>query len=166
MLTLRGRQCLERADVVLYDYLVNPRILEHAPQAELVCLGRHGCDRVLASSGDQRSARRVGPSGRVVVRLKGGDPAVFGHLAEEVEALRAAGIEYEIVPGVTAASAAASYAGIPLTWRDAASAVAFVTGQEGDDKTKPARLRGPGTVSRHAGVLHGRDHRASTGPPG
>ena len=103
----------------------------HAAKAQLVCLGRHGRDRVLDQAEINTRLVELAQSGQVVVRLKGGDPAVFGHLAEEVEALQAAEVEYQIVPGVTAASAAASYAGIPLTWRDAASAVALVTGQQG-----------------------------------
>jgi uroporphyrinogen III methyltransferase/synthase len=156
LLTLRGRECLQRADVVLYDYLVNPRVLDHAPQAELVCLGRHRYDRVMDQSEINTRLVELALGGRVVVRLKGGDPAVFGHLAEEVEALRAANVEYEIVPGVTAASAAASYAGIPLTWRDAASAVAFITGQEGHDKQSQldfgALARFPGTLVFYMGV--------------
>ena len=92
-----------------------------------------------------------------MVRLKGGDPAIFARLAEEIAALEAAGVPYEIVPGVTAASAASSHAGVPLTDRDEASCVAFVTGQESDDKptTRIARLRGVGEVPRHARVLHG-----------
>ncbi len=156
LLTLRGRQCLERAEVVLYDYLVNPRMLDHAAQAELVCLGRHGRDRVLDQAEINARLIELARGGRVVVRLKGGDPAVFGHLAEEVEALSHAGVEYEIVPGVTAASAAASYAGIPLTSRDAASAVAFITGQEGHDKQTQldytALARFPGTLVFYMGV--------------
>ena len=156
LLTLRGQECLERAEVVLYDYLVNPRVLKHAPQAQLVCLGKHGSDRVLDQAEINLRLVELARAGRVVVRLKGGDPAVFGHLAEEVEALRAANVDYEIVPGVTAASAAASYAGIPLTWRDAASAVAFVTGQEGHDKQSQldyaALARFPGTLVFYMGV--------------
>ena len=85
------------------------------PRAELVCLGRHGRDHLIEQSEINQRLVEWARSGRVVVRLKGGDPAIFGHLAEEVEALAAAGVEYQIVPGVTAASAAAGYAGIPLT---------------------------------------------------
>ena len=117
----------------------------------------------LATSGRQDEINRrlveLAQAGRTVVRLKGGDPGLFGHLVEEVGALRAAGIPYEIVPGITAASAVASHAGIPLTGRDAASAVAFVTGHECDDKEQPLDFGRAGPVSRHAGLLHGRDHR-------
>src|SRR5947207_5521846 len=104
LMTLRGVECLRRADVVLYDYLVNARVLEHARQgAELVCLGRHGQGRILSQ--DDVSARMVAEAraGRCVVRLKGGDPIVFAHAAQEIATLAEAGIPFEIVPGVTTA---------------------------------------------------------------
>ena len=135
LITLRGVECLGRADVVLYDYLVNPRILRHAPlQVERVCLGRHGRDRIVPQT--EINARMVAEAraGRTVVRLKGGDPAVFGRAAEEVAALREAGIPFEIVPGITAALAAGSHAGIAVTHRDLASAVALVTGHQQDEE--------------------------------
>jgi uroporphyrinogen III methyltransferase/synthase len=157
LLALRGAQCLARADVVLYDYLVNPRILAHAPpHAELICLGRHGCDHVWRQDEINRRLVELAQAGRTVVRLKGGDPGLFGHLVEEVGALRAAGIPYEIVPGITAASAVASHAGIPLTGRDTASAVAFVTGHECNDKEQPldfgSLAQFPGTLVFYMGV--------------
>jgi len=157
LLALRGAQCLARADVVLYDYLVNPRILSHAPRhAELICLGRHGCDHVWRQDEIDRRLVELAQAGRTVVRLKGGDPGLFGHLVEEVRALRAAGIPYEIVPGITAASAVASHAGIPLTSRDAASAVALVTGHECNDKDQPldfgSLAQFPGTLVFYMGV--------------
>jgi uroporphyrinogen III methyltransferase/synthase len=130
LITLRGAECLRRADVVLYDYLVNPPVLEHARRgAELVCLGRHGHGRILSQREINDRMVAEARAGRCVVRLKGGDPVVFAHAAEEVTALSAAGIPFEIVPGITAALAAGSYAGIPLTQREGASAVALVTGQ-------------------------------------
>jgi len=135
LITLRGCQCLARADVVLYDYLVNPRILEHArPQAELVCLGRHGRGRIMPQ--EEIDSLLVGHAraGRTVVRLKGGDPVVFAHAAEETAALSEAGVPYEIVPGITAASGCACYAGIPLTHRDYADACVFVTGHVRDGR--------------------------------
>src|SRR4051794_196388 len=90
LLTLRGRQCLERADLVLYDYLVNPRLLMHAAGAEKVCLGRHGHGRIMTQQ--QVNARMIeaARAGRNVVRLKSGDPAVFARAADEIEALQAA----------------------------------------------------------------------------
>jgi uroporphyrinogen III methyltransferase / synthase len=175
LLTLRGRTCLERADLVLYDYLVNPQILEHAPPtARLECLGRHGQGKssaaISADTADRPSGQRIVPqheinrrlvaeaqAGHTVVRLKGGDPAVFARGAEEVEALVSAGIDFEIVPGITVALAAGSYAGIPITHRELASGVALVTGQEGEEKaTAELDYAGlaafPGTLVFYMGV--------------
>ena len=104
LITLRGVECLNRANVVLYDYLVNPDIVGHAPGGcELICLGRHGHDRIW--SHEEINARMIesAGAGKFVVRLKGGDPAVFARGADETEALAAAGIPFEVVPGITAA---------------------------------------------------------------
>ncbi len=158
LVTLRAVECLGRADLVLYDYLVNPQILEHAPEtAELVCLGRHGQGRIVPQEEINRRLVNEARSGRTVVRLKGGDPAVFAQGAEEAETLAAAGINFEIVPGITTALAAGSYAGIPITHRSLASAVALVTGQESDEKQTPgldfdALARFPGTLVIYMGV--------------
>jgi len=137
LLTLRGKECLEQADVVLYDYLANPVLLEHArPEAERIYVGRRG----RGEYGDQKEINRLmiehARAGRVVVRLKGGDPFVFGRGGEEAEAVAEAGLSFEVVPGVTAAVAAPAYAGIPVTHRTLASSVAFVTGHE--DPLKPS----------------------------
>ena len=158
LISLRGVQCLQRAELVLYDYLVNPEILEHVPHdAEVVCLGRHGQGRILPQ--DEINARMVAAAeqGKQVVRLKGGDPSLFARGAEEVGALLQSDIEFEVVPGISAASAAASHAGIPLTHRDWASGVALVTGQERSGKTGrgidyQALARFPGTVVFFMGV--------------
>jgi uroporphyrinogen III methyltransferase/synthase len=166
LITLRGVECLRRADVVLYDYLVNPRILEHASrQAEFVCLGRHGHGRIMPQEAVNELLVAEARSGRTVVRLKGGDPAIFARAAEEIAALVAAGIEFEVVPGITAALAAASYAGVPLTHRDAASAVALVTGHE-CDKRQPALdyaalAAFPGTLVFYMGVTSAEHWTAS-----
>lgn len=158
MLTLRGRDLLARADVVVYDYLVNADILDHArPDAELICRGRHGQGPLLNQQEINQAMVSAGLAGKTVARLKGGDPGVFGHLAEEIDALESAGLAYEIIPGITAALAAASYAGVPLTDRDHASAVALVTGQERPDQTESkldAELlaRFPGTLVYYMGV--------------
>jgi uroporphyrinogen III methyltransferase/synthase len=158
LITLRGVECLHRADLVLYDYLVNPAILRHAKAtAELLCLGHHGTQRCLPQEQINTRMVEAAQAGRVVVRLKGGDPDVFGRSAEEMEALRAAGIAYETVPGVTAALAAAGYAGIPMTHGDHSSALALVTGQERRSK-KNSRLDYqaladfPGTLVLYMGV--------------
>ncbi len=158
LITLRGVQCLGRADVVLYDYLANPSILAHAsPSAELVRIG-HAKGR-WAMPQEEIHARMIDAArqGKTVVRLKGGDPAIFGRVAEESAALTAAGIPFEIVPGVTAALAAAVYAGIPITHGQRASAVAFVTGQERSEKNESqldyeALARFPGTLVFYMGV--------------
>jgi uroporphyrinogen III methyltransferase/synthase len=127
LLTVRGRALLRRADAVLYDYLVNPAVLDVVkPDAALVPAGAPP-NRM---SQDQISAELVrrAKAGETVVRLKGGDPFVFGRGGEEAEALVEAGIPFEVVPGVTAAVASAAYAGIPVTHRAYGSSVTLVTG--------------------------------------
>lgn len=135
LLTLRGKECLERADVVLFDYLANPAILAHVPDhAERLYVGRRGKGKYPAQDEINRLLIERAQGGKTVVRLKGGDPFVFGRGGEEAEALASAGIEFEVVPGVTAAVAAPAYAGIPVTHRTLASTVTFVTGHEDPDK--------------------------------
>ncbi|MBS0210847.1 MAG: uroporphyrinogen-III C-methyltransferase [Planctomycetes bacterium] len=158
LLTVRGAELLGRADLVLYDYLANPAILEHAAShAECVCLGRHGRDTLLPLEEVTRMMVAAARAGRTVVRLKGGDPAVFARLAEEVDALVAAGVPFEIVPGITTALAVGTHAAIPLTHRHHASAVALVTGHEEGDKATSAidyaaLARFPGTLVFYMGV--------------
>ncbi|MHC4590135.1 MAG: uroporphyrinogen-III C-methyltransferase, partial [Planctomycetota bacterium] len=127
LITLRAVECLGQADVVLYDYLANPAALEHASgEAELVRLGDPETGRTL--SPDEITARMLAEArkGRAVVRLKGGDPMIFGRTADEAAALREAGIPFEIVPGITAGLAAAAFCEIPITHHEDASAVAIV----------------------------------------
>ena len=138
LLTLRGADCLARADVVLYDGLSNAELLTHAPTAQHVCVGKHGQSRIWRQEEIIAEMLTHAAAGRRVARLKGGDPAVFARTAEEVEALQAAEIPYEIVPGITAALAAGSFAGIPITHRKFASAVALVTGHEEPGKSESA----------------------------
>jgi uroporphyrinogen III methyltransferase/synthase len=157
LVTLRGIECLRSADVVLYDYLASPQILACArAEAERLCLGRHGHARLMSQTEINDAMIRHAQAGRVVVRLKGGDPAIFGRLAEELAAVEAAGVSYEIVPGITAAQAASSHAGIPLTHRDEASCVAFVTGHESMEKEPAldfsALANFPGTLVFYMGV--------------
>lgn len=159
LITLRGAACLREADVIFYDYLASPQLLLGARAgAELVCLGRHGHGRLMTQAEINQRMIVAARAGRSVVRLKGGDPAVFARLAEELAALEAADIAYEIVPGITAAQAASSHAGIPLTDRDDASCVAFVTGQEchgkpGHDTLDYGALaKFPGTLVVYMGV--------------
>ncbi|TWU56046.1 uroporphyrinogen-III C-methyltransferase [Rubripirellula reticaptiva] len=157
LLTLRGAELLRRSDVVLYDGLSNTDLLVHAAAARHICVGKHGQTRIWTQSEIIDEMLTHARAGKVVSRLKGGDPAVFARTAEEVDALRAAGIEFEIVPGITAALAAGSFAGIPITHRGLASAVALVTGHEEPDKTESALdwdalARFPGTLVIYMGV--------------
>ncbi|MBI3823413.1 MAG: uroporphyrinogen-III C-methyltransferase [Planctomycetes bacterium] len=158
LLTLRAVECLRQADLVLYDKLVSPILLEYAPAAaEKRCvteLASHHDERVVPIHDSMIAAARAG---RCVVRLKGGDPLVFGRGAEEAEVLREAGIPFEIVPGITAAIGAGAYAGISLTHRNHASAVAFVTGHENPHKPESildwnALARFPGTLVIYMGM--------------
>lgn len=147
LLTLRGKRCLEQADVVVYDYLANPVLLAYAPeQAERIYVGRR--DRGAYQDQQEINHLLIGKAreGHVVVRLKGGDPFVFGRGGEEAEAVAEAGIPFEVVPGVTSAVAVPAYAGIPVTHRTLASTVAFVTGHE--DPTKgTSRMEWPRLAS-------------------
>jgi uroporphyrinogen III methyltransferase/synthase len=139
LLTLKGKECLEAADVVLYDYLANPVLLQYAPvTAQRIYVGRRGRGRYQDQADINRLLIERAKEGNVVVRLKGGDPFVFGRGGEEAEAVAAAGVDFELVPGVTAAVAVPAYAGIPVTHRTLASTVTFVTGHE--DPTKPTAL--------------------------
>ncbi len=131
LLTLKGRRCLEEAEVVIYDYLVDPRILDFAhPKAELIYVGKRGRGEATSQEAINRLLLAKAKEGKTLVRLKGGDPFLFGRGGEEAEALAAEGLDFEIVPGVTSALAVPAYAGIPLTHRDHASSVAIVTGHK------------------------------------
>jgi uroporphyrinogen III methyltransferase/synthase len=158
LLTLRGLECLRRADLVLYDGLVNPLLLRHTKaHAERTCRSENPSGRTLHQAEINQQLIDAARAGKTVVRLKGGDPFVFGRGSEEAAALAAAGIPFEVVPGITAAVAASAYAGISLTHRDCASAVAFVTGHE--DPAKPdsaldyaALAKFPGTLVFYMGL--------------
>ncbi len=137
LLTLRAAECLAVANVVLYDYLVDPTALEYvATSAELICLGQHGSGKTLSLNEINTLMLDEARKGKTVVRLKSGDPSVFGHCEEETEVLRGAGIPFEIVPGITAGLALGAYCEIPITHSHDASAVAFVVGQERHAKTE------------------------------
>ena len=136
LLTVRGRQLLEQADVVVYDHLVGPGVLRFGrPQSKLVNVGKQGGRPSTQQAAINRLLVREARAGRRVVRLKGGDPFVFGRGGEEALALRKARVPFEVVPGVTSAIAVPAYAGIPVTHRQAASSLAIVTGHE--DPSKP-----------------------------
>ncbi len=150
LVTLRTRQLIGEADVLVYDYLCNPDMLQWArPGAEKIYAGKSGSSHTLTQDQINQLLVDRAQAGQQVVRLKGGDPYVFGRGGEEAQVLVRAGIPFEVVPGVTSAIAAPSYAGIPVTHRDCASTVTFVTGHEDPTKSDSAidwahlaRLRG------------------------
>ena len=139
LMTVRGLALLRRADVVVYDRLVDPRLLDEARlDAQRIFVGKASGAHVLPQARINALLIAHARRGRRVVRLKGGDPFVFGRGGEEADALATAGIPFEIVPGVSAAVAVPAYAGIPVTHRGAASSFAVVTGHEDDAKAEAA----------------------------
>lgn len=163
LLTLKGKALLERADVVIYDALVSEAILAMIPpEVVLIHAGkRKGAHSLLQ---EETTALLIAQAQNyeTVVRLKGGDPFVFGRGGEEMAALAAAGIAVEVVPGITAGIAAPAYAGIPVTHRDYSSSVVFVTGHEAAGKYRPAvkwreLARGAETVVIYMG-MHNLDY--------
>ena len=135
LLTLRAKELLSQADVVVYDRLVNDELLSFAPQARLVYVGKQAASHPVPQWRINEILVEEGRAGNRVVRLKGGDPYIFGRGGEEARELRAAGVPFEVVPGVTSAVAALSYAGIPATDRSCAPSVHLITGhrREGDE---------------------------------
>ncbi|MEN8189401.1 MAG: uroporphyrinogen-III C-methyltransferase [Thermodesulfobacteriota bacterium] len=136
LITMRGKYLLEKAEVVVYDYLANPKLLKHVPQeATFIYAGKKGG---VQHTHTQEEINQMlvdwAQAGKTVVRLKGGDPFIFGRGGEEIEKLAGEGVDFEVVPGVTSATAAATYAGIPITHRSYTASVAFITGHE--DPTK------------------------------
>jgi uroporphyrinogen III methyltransferase/synthase len=137
LLTLRARQLIGQAEVVVYDYLCNPEMLKWAPEtAEIVYAGKKAGAHTLKQDEINVLLVEKGRAGKQVVRLKGGDPFLFGRGGEEAQALAAASIPFEVVPGVTSAIAAPAYAGIPVTHRGLTSHVIFFTGHEDPEKTE------------------------------
>ncbi|HTB35092.1 MAG TPA: uroporphyrinogen-III C-methyltransferase [bacterium] len=140
LLTVRGKAALERAQVVVYDLLANPKLLELAPaSARRINAGKRAGKHVLTQDQTNALLVRLARQGLAVVRLKGGDPYVFGRGGEEALALRAAKVPFEVVPGISSGVAALAYAGIPLTHRGLATSAVFVTGQERTGKPLQAR---------------------------
>ncbi|MFC1523478.1 uroporphyrinogen-III C-methyltransferase [Thermodesulfobacteriota bacterium] len=136
LITVKGQKLLGKAEVVIYDYLASKKLLKHVPKdAEFIYAGKKGGQKHTHTQDEinEMLVERT-RSGKAVVRLKGGDPFIFGRGGEEIEELVAAGLPFEVVPGVTSATAAATYAGIPITHRKYTSSVAFITGHE--DPTK------------------------------
>lgn len=135
LLTLKGKECIEAADVLVYDYLCNPELLRHArPGTEKIYVGKKAKAHTLTQDQINELIVKLTGEGKVVTRLKGGDPVLFGRGAEEAAELAQAGVAFEIVPGITSAIAGPAYAGIPVTHRDHASQLTIFTGHE--DPTK------------------------------
>ncbi len=135
LITMRGMELVGTADVIVYDQLANAELLDHArPEAKLIDVGKQGGHHKVTQEGINRIMVEEAMRGRTVVRLKGGDPFMFGRGGEEAEELRSAGVTVHVVPGVTSAIAAPAMAGIPVTHRDFAPLVTFVTGHERDDR--------------------------------
>lgn len=128
LLTLRGLEYLQKAEVVVHDRLANPQLLAYAAQAEYIDVGKEPDHHPIPQSRINAILVEEARKGKVVVRLKGGDPFVFGRGGEEALALVKAGIPFEVVPGVSSAIAVPAYAGIPVTQRQVACSVAFITG--------------------------------------
>ena len=152
LMTIRGMELLRSADVVMYDALSNPDLLKECrPDAELIDAGKRGGDHHLRQWQTNELLVRYASEGRTVVRLKGGDPFLFGRGAEEAEELRKAGAEVHVVPGVSSSISVPELAGIPVTHRDHTSLVTFVTGHEKEDRAEDrvdwrSLVNGHGTI--------------------
>lgn len=152
LITVKGLECVRQADVIVYDYLAGDDLLAEAREdAEIIYVGKKGSDHTLPQEGINQLLIQKALEGKKVVRLKGGDPFIFGRGAEEAEDLYEAGIPLEIIPGVTSAIAAPAYAGIPLTHRAHTSSVAFITGHE--DPTKDSTNVHWGKIATGVGTL-------------
>ncbi len=152
LLTLKAKAVLETADVLIYDYLANKAFLDFArPGAEIIYVGKKGGDHTLPQDQINKLIVAKAREGKVVARLKGGDPYVFGRGAEEAEELLDDGLTFEVIPGVTSAVAAPAYAGIPITHRKFASSVSFITGHE--DPTKDASAHNWPALAQAASTL-------------
>ncbi|MDE7010442.1 MAG: uroporphyrinogen-III C-methyltransferase, partial [Oscillospiraceae bacterium] len=142
LLTVKGRKALESAEVVVYDRLVSPAVLAMIPEgAEAVDVGKRAARHTVPQGEINQILLRKAREGKLVVRLKGGDPFVFGRGGEELEALAEQGIDFEVIPGVTSAVAAPAYAGIPVTHRDCCSSLHIVTGHRREGTALDIRFR-------------------------
>ncbi len=159
LITVRGKRLLERAEVVVYDYLANKKLLKHASaDAQRIYVGKKGhCRHAHTQDEINQMLVDFARQGKKVVRLKGGDPFIFGRGGEELERLFTADVPFEVVPGVTSATAAATYAGIPITHRDYTASVAFITGHEKPGKENSniyweKLATGAGTIVVYMGI--------------
>ena len=137
LITVKGLQCLRRSEAIVYDHLANQSLLAQArPGAELIYVGKSSSQHTMSQDEINRLLVKLGLEGKTVVRLKGGDPFIFGRGGEEVESLVEAGVPFEVVPGVTSVTAVPAYAGIPITHRKVASSFAAITGHEAPGKAE------------------------------
>lgn len=153
LITVKGVRCLKEADTVIYDHLVNPRLLRHAKkEAELIFAGKKAGYHTLSQDEINHILKEKAAEGRIVARLKGGDPFIFGRGGEEAEFLAASGIPFEVVPGITSAIAVPTYAGIPLTHRKLNAEVTFITGHE-DPSKKESSINWTGLAQGRATLV-------------
>nr|WP_263327888.1 uroporphyrinogen-III C-methyltransferase [Neobacillus sp. Marseille-Q6967] len=158
LITVYGMECIQQADVILYDRLVNDELLQYAKaDAELIFCGKQPGKHHIIQEQIHELLVEKASHGKIVTRLKGGDPCIFGRVGEEAEVLAANGIRYEIVPGITSGIAAPAFAGIPVTHRDYASSFAIVTGhgraeKEQDQLNWSALAQGIDTIAFYMGI--------------
>lgn len=159
LITVKAMKCLEQADVILYDRLVNPLLLNYAnPETEFIYCGKAPGNHCVSQDSIQQLLVEKALGGKLVVRLKGGDPFIFGRGGEEAEVLVQNGIDFEVVPGVTSGISAPAYAGIPVTHRDMSRSIAMVTGHCLSGKPNNIRwdhlAQGVDTLVIYMGIKH------------
>jgi uroporphyrin-III C-methyltransferase len=159
LITVKGLRCLQKADVILYDRLVNPELLEHAKEgAQLVYCGKLPNYHTMKQETINHFIVKYAKKGNQVVRLKGGDPFVFGRGGEEAEECMKHGVPFEIIPGITAGIAAPAYAGIPVTHRTLSKSFAFITGHQAGDTAADHQwshlAKAVDTICVYMGVSH------------